>query len=232
MALRKTARAGVYTDGSWLYTRNLTPGVSVYGEGLVRERDAEYRRWDANRSKLAAYLKRQGPVWPFEASTSVLYLGAGSGTTVSHLSDLCSSGSIVAIEISPRSFRDLVAVAERRPNLLPLLGDASRPSTYRQHVGSVDVLYQDVAQRDQEGIFLGNLEFLRPGGTGFLIVKSRSTDVAAKPSDVYARAERELAGHGLQILDVRTLDPFETDHAAVVARKRSPPDRVAPAVRG
>ncbi|MEK6987878.1 MAG: fibrillarin-like rRNA/tRNA 2'-O-methyltransferase [Candidatus Thermoplasmatota archaeon] len=222
MALRKTDHAGVFTDGSWLYTRNLVPGVSVYGEGLSREGDAEYRRWDANRSKLAAYLKRGGRIWPFEATTSLLYLGAGSGTTVSHLSDICSRGSIMAIEVSPRSFRDLVTVAERRTNLLPLLGDASQPSTYRQHVEPVDVLYQDVAQRDQEGIFLKNVDFLRPGGTGFLIVKSRSTDVAAKPADVYARIERALSDWGLQVIDVRTLDPFETDHAAVVVRKRNP----------
>ena len=124
MALRKTDHAGVFTDGSWLYTRNLLPGVSVYVEGLSREGDAEYRRWDANRSKLAAYLKRGGRIWPFEATTSLLYLGAGSGTTVSHLSDICSRGSIMAIEVSPRSFRDLVTVAERRTNLLPILGVA------------------------------------------------------------------------------------------------------------
>ncbi len=224
MALRKTDCAGVFTDGSWLYTRNLVPGVSVYGEALFREGGMEYRRWDANRSKLAAYLKRGGRIWPFGATTSLLYLGAGSGTTASHLSDLCLSGSIVAIEISPRSFRDLVATAERRPNLLPLLGDASQPSTYRQHVGSVDVLYQDVAQRDQEGIFLQNVPFLRPGGTGFLMVKARSADVAAKPADVYARMQRELSGHGLAVVDVRTLDPFETDHAALVVRTRKAHD--------
>jgi fibrillarin-like pre-rRNA processing protein len=222
MAIRETNHAGVFTDGSWLYTRNLTPGVSVYGEGLFREGGVEYRRWDANRSKPAAYLKRGGLVWPFGASTTLLYLGAGSGTTASHLSDICANGSIVAIEISPRSFRDLVSLAERRRNLLPLLGDAARPSTYRQHVGSVDILYQDVAQRDQEGIFLENIEFLRQGGFGFLMVKARSTDVAAKPPEVYARMQRELSDHGLEILDVRTLDPFETDHAAMVVRRRNP----------
>ncbi len=224
MGLRRTAQAGVYTDGSWLYTRNLVPGVSVYAEGLVQDRGVEYRRWDANRSKLAAYLKRGGRVWPFEAATSVLYLGAGSGTTVSHLSDLCPNGSVVAVEISPRAFRDLVTVAERRPNLLPLLGDAAQPATYRQHVGPVDVLYQDVAQRDQEGIFLQNSDFLRAEGTGFLIVKSRSADVAARPSDVYARIEGKLSARGLQVIDVRTLDPFETDHAAFVVRKRNAHD--------
>ena len=84
----------------------------------------------------------------------------------------------------------------------------------------VDIVYQDVAQRDQEDIFLRNLEFLRPGGTGFLMVKARSVDVAARPSEVYARVRGAVAKQGLAVLDLRELDPFETDHAALVVRKR------------
>ncbi len=222
MALRTTGVAGVLTDGVWLYTRNLVPGRTVYGEGLVREDGIEYRRWDATRSKLAAYLKRGGRTWPFGAASSILYLGAGSGTTVSHLSDLCPAGTIVAIEIAPRVFRDLLSVAETRPNLIPILADATQPQSYRNHVGVVDVLYQDVAQRDQESIFLRNLDFLRPGGTGFLVVKARSVDVAAKPSEIYARARQTLTDAGLDFVDLRDLDPFEVDHAVLVVRKRQP----------
>ncbi len=220
VAIRVTEAAGVFTDGVWLYTRNLVPGKAVYGEALVREEGIEYRKWDAARSKLAAYLKRGGRIWPFRDTCSVLYLGAGSGTTVSHISDLCPSGSIVAIEISPRSFRDLVGVAEARPNLIPILADATQPQSYRSHVDQVDVVYQDVAQRDQEDIFLRNLAFLRPGGTGFLMVKARSVDVAARPSEVYVRARETLVKGGTEVLDLRELDPFETDHAALVVRKR------------
>ncbi len=219
VAIRPTDQAGVYTDGVWLYTRNLVPGKAVYGEGLVRDEGIEYRKWDAARSKLAAYLKRGGRLWPFRAGSSILYLGAGSGTTVSHVSDLCPQGSIVAIEISPRVFRDLVAVAETRPNLVPILADATQPQTYRNHVTPVDVLYQDVAQRDQGSIFLRNLEFLRPDGVGFLLVKARSVDVAARPADVYARLRDSLAKQGLEILDLRELDPFEVDHAVLVVRR-------------
>ena len=222
VAIRATSTAGVFTDGVWLYTANLVPGRAVYGEGLIREEGIEYRKWDAARSKLAAYLKRGGRAWPFQASSTILYLGAASGTTVSHLSDLCPKGSIVAIEISPRVFRDLVSVAEARPNLIPILADATQPESYRSHVGPVDILYQDVAQRDQESIFLRNLDFVRPGGTGFLAVKARSVDVAAKPPDIYAAVRDSLARSGLEIVDVRDLDPFEIDHALIVVRKRQP----------
>src|SRR3972149_2914846 len=89
MAIRQTEWEGVYVDRAWLYSRNFVPGVSVYGEPLIREGQQEFRRWDAYRSKCAAYLKRGGRHWPFRATSRVLYLGAGTGTTISHLSDIC-----------------------------------------------------------------------------------------------------------------------------------------------
>ena len=216
MAIRPAEARGVFTDGSWLYTRNLVPGVSVYGETLHVQEGVEYRRWDAERSKLAAYLKKGGRVWPFRDSSSVLYLGAASGTTASHLSDICSVGTILAVEVAPRSFRDLVALAETRPNLFPILADANDPDRYRARLGEADVLYQDVAQRDQEGIFLRNLVLVRPHGVGFLIVKARSANVASDPARVYLHAEDALRGAGRTVRDVRVLDPYAKDHAAVV----------------
>ena len=219
MAIRRTDWEGVYTDGSWLYTRNLVPGKAVYGEGLANQDGVEYRKWDAARSKLAAYLKRGGREWPFSERSSVLYLGAGSGTTVSHVSDVCAGGHLLAVEISPRVFRDLVSVAEARPNLTPILGDAERPDSYRNHASGVDVVYQDVAQRDQEAIFVRNLDLLTPGGTGFLMLKSRSVDVAAAPSGVYEETRRSLIRRRFEVLDVRGLEPFQKDHAAIVVRK-------------
>ena len=219
MAIRPTEWDGVFTDGPWFLTRNLVPGVSVYGESLPREGDVEYRRWDANRSKLAAYLRCGGRVWPFREGSSILYLGAGSGTTVSHISDICPRGMITAVEISSRSFRDLLRLVEARPNLVPILGDATKPESYGGRLGAVDVLYQDVAQRDQDGIFRKNVEWLRSGGIGFLMVKARSEDVAAAPMGVYRAAEKSLSAAGLTILDLRLLSPYEYDHAAIVVQK-------------
>lgn len=220
MRIRPTHQEGVFTDGSWLYTRNLVPGATVYGETLHEEGGAEYRRWDANRSKLAAYLKKGGRVWPFHPQCPVLYLGAASGTTVSHVSDICSRGTVVAVEISPRSFRDLVRLAETRPNVLPVLADAARPETYRGRAASVEVLYQDVAQRDQEAIFLRNAPLMAQGGTGFLMLKSRSADVAAAPTSRFRAARAHLSRAGLEVVDTRRLDPHAADHAALVVRKR------------
>ncbi len=219
VAIRPTAWDGVYAEGAWLLTRNLVPGVSVYGESLPQEAGVEYRRWDANRSKLPAYLKSGGRIWGFHEDSSVLYLGAGTGTTASHVSDVCSKGTITAIEVSSRPFRNLLALAETRTNLVPVLGDARKPETYGGRIGTVDVLYQDVAQRNQEMIFLKNIELVRPGGTGYLMVKARSEDVTASPTGIYEDARRELANASLKVLDMRVLAPYQTDHAALVVQK-------------
>ncbi|MGI0149266.1 MAG: fibrillarin-like rRNA/tRNA 2'-O-methyltransferase, partial [Thermoplasmata archaeon] len=85
--------------------------------------------------------------------------------------------------------------------------------------GPVDVLYQDVAQRDQVGIFLKNAEWLRPHSVGYLMVKARSEDVTANPAQVYDDSKAELSAAGLSVLDFRTLSPYQEDHAAVVVQK-------------
>lgn len=219
VGIRETEWSGVYSDGSWLYTRNLVPGASVYGETLHTQDGIEYRRWDAERSKLAAYLKQGGRFWPFRQTSSVLYLGAASGTTTSHVSDIVAEGTIVAVEIAPRPFRDLVDTASRRTNLLPILADAAHPERYAGQVGRVKILYQDIAQRDQTAIFLRNVGFLESGGTGFLMLKARSADVTARPPDLYEEGRVALAGAGMKIMEVRDLNPFAADHAAIVASK-------------
>jgi fibrillarin-like pre-rRNA processing protein len=209
----------VFTDGDRLYTVNLDPGVAVYGEPLVVHDGVEYRPWDPRRSKLAALLKKGVGVFPFSGRTDVLYLGAAQGTTVSHLSDICAEGTIYAVEVSRRAFQKLFTLSGRRPNIMPILADAEAPEAYRRVVGPVDVLYQDIAQRDQVSIFRKNLEFLRTGGFGLLMIKARSADVTAEPRDVYAAARRQLAAAGLEVLEVVELDPYERDHAAALVEK-------------
>lgn len=217
--IRPLGIRGVFTDGEELYTRNLVPGATVYGEPLVRTAGGEFRLWDPHRSKLAAYVRLGGTAFPFTDESTVLYLGAATGTTVSHVSDLCPSGAVHAVEISRRAFEKLLRLSETRPNLVPILGDAAKPETFRGLLGGpVDVVYQDVAQPAQDAIFLRNLEVLAPSGTGFLAVKARSVDVARRPTAVFedARTSMERAGH--EVLDARSLHPFQRDHAMVVVR--------------
>ena len=215
--LRPLGVSHIMTDGHSLYTPNLVPGVAVYGERLVREGGVEYRAWNPRRSKLAALLLKGWTILPLRRTSEVLYLGAATGTTVSHLSDLCSEGMVYAVEVSRRAFQGLVALAEKRHNLLPILADAGRPDAYAQTVTSVDLLYQDIAQRDQVPIFAKNLRFLDPDGAAILMVKARSIDVARKPSGIYREVRTQLERAGLHVLAAVPLEPFQADHAAVIA---------------
>ncbi len=211
---------GVFTRGGKLYTESSLPGKRVYGERLVTDGGTEYREWPPRRSKLSAYLVNGGSVFPFTEKSSVLYLGASGGTTASHVSDVCSEGKIICVEFSKRMFRDLVTVCEGRPNMIPVLGDATRPEEYLFAAGSVDVVYQDVAQKRQAEIVADNAEAFG-AEYGMLCVKARSEDVAASPKTVFAEAESVIRGRGFEILDSRTLEPYEKDHAMIVfgARK-------------
>lgn len=54
-----------------------------------------------------------------------------------------------AVEFSHRSGRDLVNMAKKRTNVIPIIEDARHPAKYRMLVGMVDVIFSDVAQPDQ-----------------------------------------------------------------------------------
>ncbi len=218
---------GVYIveleDGSTrLATRNLTPGRRVYGEWLFKVGDVEYREWNAYRSKLAAALLKGIKELVIKEGCKVLYLGAGSGTTPSHVSDLVGeNGLVYAVEFAPRVMRELINVAEVRRNLAPILADARFPQKYAHIVDEVDVLYADVAQPEQASLVNINAKyFLKDGGYLYLAIKARSIDVTKEPDEVYKREIDTLVKGGFEIVDVVHLDPFDRDHAMVLARYR------------
>ncbi|KAL8148319.1 hypothetical protein AgCh_005620 [Apium graveolens] len=142
-----------------LCTKNMVPGEAVYNEKRVSVQNedgtkVEYRVWNPFRSKLAAaILGGVDNIW-IKPGAKVLYLGAASGTTVSHVSDLVGpSGVVYAVEFSHRSGRDLVNMAKKRTNVIPIIEDARHPAKYRMLVGMVDVIFSDVAQPDQVYFF-------------------------------------------------------------------------------
>ena len=154
------------------------------------------------------------------SSNDLLYLGAANGTTVSHVSDLLPEGSIYAVEISPRCFRDLLALASVRNNIFPVLADASNPGSYRYVVKRVDALYQDISQRDQVSIFLANARmFLRNGGQAVLMVKANCIDSTIPSAEIYSLVKGQLLASGLRIESMTDLYPYQKDHMAFVLRK-------------
>jgi len=210
-----TGVAGVFREGRDLYTVNADRGARVYGETLRVVGGVEYRQWDPFRSKLAAFLLRGPASDTFGSVGGVLYLGGGHGTTVSHLSDMLPSAAIFVVEKSPTAFAPLLALSRRRTNLLPLLADAQLPERYRADVGEVDFLYQDVAQRNQAGIFVENARAcLAHGGRGLLMLKVRSVTQRGSAASVVAQARAELARAGLSVRSEVVLAPFSREHVA------------------
>lgn len=195
-------------------TPNLCPGAKVYGEELVNVEGKEYRVWDPFRSKLAAALVKGLEKFPIEEGSRVLYLGAASGTTASHISDLVGvRGAVYCVEFSARPLRDLLISCADRKNMIPILADARHPEEYHFLVSEVDVVYEDVAQPDQTEILLKNAGvFLKRGGYALLALKARAVDVTAKPREIFEREKRKLEKEML-LIDFRTLEPFEKDHA-------------------
>ncbi len=205
------------SGGEKLATLNLAPGQRVYGERLVQFSGKEYRVWDTYRSKLAAAIAKGVEEIPLEPGSKVLYLGAASGTTASHVSDIVGQGGIVhCVEFSPRVMRELVALCEYRKNMLPVLADARFPEKYRMLVDQVDVIYQDVAQPNQSEIMVKNARmFLKDGGHGFLAIKARSVDVTKEPSEIYKK-EIETLKQSFEIKTVVHLEPYDKAHVMIL----------------
>jgi fibrillarin-like pre-rRNA processing protein len=203
-----------------LATVNFDPGFQVYGEKLVNIDGVEYRFWDPYRSKLAAAILKGMKGMPIEDGSKVLYLGAASGTTVSHVSDMIGKNGVAyCVEVSSRPLRDLLLVCSRRPNMVSILADAAKPKEYCSLVEQVDVVYQDVAQVEQTEILLRNVKvFLRDGGHALFMIKSRSIDVTKEPRDIF-REEIEKLEKELEVLDSKILEPYEKDHAMILLRK-------------
>lgn len=209
----KSLPAGVERRDVAGENRLATRGEPVYGEPT----DGDWRVWDAHRSKLGAMLEH-GMETGLAGEESVLYLGAASGTTVSHVADF--SGPTYAVEFAPRPVRDLVEVAAVRPNLFTLLKDARKPQTYAHVVeADLDVIVQDVATRGQAAVANRNAQFLREDGLLLAAVKARSEDVVADPQSVFDDVVEELEER-YEVLETRRLDPYHDDHLGVVARKR------------
>ena len=210
-------------DGSQkLATRNLTPGRAVYGEKLIRFEGVEYRLWDPFRSKLAAAILKGIKTVPIRPNHQVLYLGAASGTTASHVSDIIGEkGYVYCVEFAPRAIRELVNnVCAYRANMLPILEDARFPEKYAIFIrGKVDDIYCDLAQPEQARILADNADmFLKNGGHVMLAIKARSIDVTKEPSEVYKREIKVLCDRGFDVLHVVNLEPYDVDHVMVLAK--------------
>ncbi|MEM0118190.1 MAG: fibrillarin-like rRNA/tRNA 2'-O-methyltransferase [Conexivisphaerales archaeon] len=207
----------------YLATLNLAPGISVYGERLLQYKGKEFRLWDPFRSKLAAAILKGLKDIAIARGSRILYLGASTGTTVSHVSDIVGKEGIVfAVEVSQRVARELMEhVARYRKNVIPIVEDARRPERYSVVYGRIDVVYCDIAQPDQTEIAVLNADrYLRNNGRLLLVVKARSIDVLSDPRAVIRREAEKVSARGYEVRQVMELDPYDKDHGIVLAAKK------------
>ncbi len=207
--------SGVFAEGKKLYTEALVPG-NVYGEKSVGNK----REWIAERSKLGAAIAKGMKEMPISEGSIVLYLGASTGTTVSHVSDLIKiNGIVYAVEFAERVFRNLSDLAKQRKNIAPILADVRKPEGY-SWVEECDAVFCDVSQPDETAIAIRNAnEFLKEGGFLLIAIKSQSIDVTKAPQQVYKEEAEKLKKAGFMVLQLIDLEPYEQKHALILAKK-------------
>ncbi|MFP4524670.1 MAG: fibrillarin-like rRNA/tRNA 2'-O-methyltransferase [Candidatus Woesearchaeota archaeon] len=210
--------------GLRLFTRSLYPSFRGFEETVIKKQGVAYREVDPERSKLFAGVAKGASQIGIREGSSVLYLGASHGYTPSFVSDVIGrQGRMVCVDIAPRVVRDLVFLCERRENMAPVMADCNKPESYEHLVPEeVDVVFQDIAQRDQAGIFLKNCrKYLKKNGFGLLALKARSVDVTKKPHQVFKETFQELEqADGFAVVDKRELAPYEKDHILFVVKRR------------
>jgi fibrillarin-like pre-rRNA processing protein len=211
-----TRLQGVFNFRRDFCTKALVPG-SIYGERIYDG----YRIWDPKRSKLGAGIAKGISQIGIKPGSVVLYLGCSTGTTVSHVSDIIGeSGKVYGLDVAPRVMRDFLLSMAPRSNVFPIMADAAHPQDYAHLVEEVDVIFMDIAQRDQVSIFLKNCHaFLKPGGFGLLSLKSRSVDISKSPKQIFMETRAALE-EDMVIVDYKELNPFEIDHALFVCKKK------------
>lgn len=152
-----------------------------------------------------------------QPGSKVLYLGAASGTSVSHVSDIVGpTGTVYAVEFSHRSGRDLINMATKRTNIIPIVEDARHPLKYRMLIGMVDCIFADVAQPDQARIVGLNAHmFLKVGGGVLISIKANCIDSTKPAEQVFALEVQKMRAEQIKPKEQLTLEPFERDHCIV-----------------
>ncbi|MFW9995387.1 MAG: fibrillarin-like rRNA/tRNA 2'-O-methyltransferase [Candidatus Odinarchaeota archaeon] len=205
-------------------TKNLLPGEQVYGEEIIKLEgsNGELRIWDPYKSKLAAAILAEMENLPQLAGRKILYLGAAQGTTCSHISDVAgNAGLLICVEFAQKPVQKLLALVQKRQNMVPVLEDARYPERIAPFTsGRVDVLFQDISQSEQASIFGRNaLFFLKAGGIGILALKARSIDSSISPEELDREAVLLLENEGLELLESASIHEYEKHHRVIIMKK-------------
>lgn len=212
---------GVYRIDGKLAVKNIVPGFDPFSDGTVRLNGEEYLFWNPTRSKLGAAIVKGLKQMPVHPGSRIVYLGAAHGYTISKIVSIIGhDGIIYGVEFSERPFTELLPIAEKYGNVVPIRGDARKPETY-SYVEKVDVVYCDIADPQMTEAAMRNARaFLKPDGFVMLAIKARSIDVTAPPKKIVDGEVAKLEKGCFEIVQVLMLDPLEKDHGFIVAKMK------------
>lgn len=217
--MKQISISGVYRFKNKIFTENPSSckGLKIYDEQLFFHNKKEFRSWNPYKSKFSAAIYKGLKKIRLSENSDILYLGAATGTTVSHLADIAKNGVVYAVEKSPFAVKKLLNLCNRRKNIIPIMSDANHPEKYNVIVPQVDFIYQDISQRNQDEIFIKNVKkYLKNDSQGIIMVKARSINVSLKPQQVYDNVIENLKFNKIKITDIIDLSNYEKDHAAIV----------------
>ena len=191
-------------------------------EGVYLEKGTLYTKgknlevWNPFISKPAAAILKGLKNFPLKSGQKILYLGAAHGTTVAHFSNIVGHGIIYAVEFSGKVIQKLLEKAEKKKNIVPILEDARFPENYGW-IGKVDLIYEDIAQRDQILILERNSIFLKKDSYFMLALKAKAIDSVRKVKEIYREVLDELKKN-FEIIEWVDLEPYEKDHILIVGK--------------
>jgi len=202
-----------------LVTLNKNHGKSIYGEKilsiLLDNKKVEFRIWNPFRSKLSAAILLGINSLYFTQGSKILYIGASTGTTVSHCSDIIGRrGLIYAVEFSYKCILHLLFTCMNRDNIIPIYGNARYPQKYQILVPLIDSIITDISQPDQSRILgLNALYYLKKKGSFLISIKTRNIDSLSSEEPLIAKEKEKLCKLGLFPTEQITLEPYDRSHA-------------------
>ncbi len=193
-------------------------GTAIFREKIIRDHGNVYREWEPKRSKLGAAILNGLDQVPVGEESRILYLGASTGTTVSYISDLAFKGMVFAVELSYDPFLKLLKLSESRNNIIPILEDAGNPEKFSFLVDRVDLIYQDISQRDQIGIFNENASMFKEAEWAILILKARS--ISARKSEKEILSENIARIKDFRVLQKIDLKPYDLSNYLLLMKRK------------
>jgi fibrillarin-like pre-rRNA processing protein len=221
MADIKSKFENVFLVDGKLAVKNLVQGYSPFGDELIKAGKDEYLSWNPTRSKLAAAIVKGLKIFPICPGAKVLYLGIAHGYSASKVACIVGKeGIIYGVEFSERPFTELLPIAEKLGNIMPILADARMPEKYNW-VEQVDVVFCDIADTQMSEAAIRNArQFLKMDGFVMIAIKARSIDVVANPRTIVEQEVKKFQDAGFDVVQWMMLDPLERDHGFILARMK------------